>query len=83
MVEGDHDMEQQKNLIDHINEQEAADKKVCLREDEAETLTERKRTTLWKRRCDNILKARKDGPYLKYRKETLYAYLRKRAGGSR
>jgi hypothetical protein len=83
MEEDDHEMEQKKNLIDHINEQEKADTREWLDEVAAEDKTGRKRTTLWKLRCDKTLKAEKDGPYLKYRKDTLYAYLRKRAGGSR
>jgi hypothetical protein len=83
MKEEDRDRKQKKNLIDHINEQEAADTRVQLSEDEVRDKTERERTTLWKLRRDKILIADKDGPYLRYIPSSVYAYLRARAGGSR
>jgi hypothetical protein len=83
MKEEDRDMEQKKSLIDHLDEQEKADTREWYDEVEVRAKTRRARTTLWKLRRDNELKAEKDGPYLKYRASSVYAYLRARAGGSR
>ena len=82
MKEEDRDRKQKKSLIDQINEQEKADTREWMGEVEVRTETERERTTLWKLRRDKELYAVKDGPYLKYRASSVYAYRRKRAGGS-
>jgi hypothetical protein len=59
-------------------EQERNDKRYWLREDEAQDLTKRCRTTMWKYRRDKILDYRKDGDNTRYLKASVYAYVRER-----
>ena len=66
--------------LEHLIEQERNDPRFWFREDEAQDLIKRCRTTMWKLRRDEILEARKDGRDTRYLKHSLYAYLRSRVG---
>lgn len=66
--------------LEHLAEQEKADKRFWLREDEAQDLIKRCRTILWKLRRDKILDFRKDGRETRYIKSSVYNYLRERVG---
>jgi hypothetical protein len=64
--------------LEQLLEQERNDKRFWLREDEAQDLTKRCRTTMWKYRRDKILDYRKDGDNTRYLKSSVYAYVRER-----
>jgi hypothetical protein len=65
-------------VLEQLLEQERNDKRFWLREDEAQDLTKRCRTTMWKYRRDKILDYRKDGDNTRYLKSSVYAYVRER-----
>jgi hypothetical protein len=64
--------------LEHLMEQEKADKRFWLTEEEAQDFTKRCRGTLWKLRKQGILDFRKDNRETRYIKASVYAYVRER-----
>jgi hypothetical protein len=69
-----------KKPIDHLRDQEKADKKYWLKPDEACVLIRCGKTTLWKLRNKGLVDSSLDGTRRKYVKASVYAYIAQGAG---